>query len=119
MAEQEMSLFEIIATFYQIEYCHEFQEIRDILLQELSEDCVYLAESEFGSITELSGTTKYIPSENTIIKSVFSFEYEQGFEEKLHFKDKAELKDYLWNVGFDGLLEPNIKEEKLVEIVSS
>lgn len=119
MPEQEMSLFEIIATFYQGEYWHELQEIKDILLQELKEDRVSLAESEFGSITEFSGTTFYVPSENAIIKNVFSFEYEQAFEEKLYFKDKSEFKDYLWNVGFDGLLEPNIGEEKLVEIVSS
>lgn len=119
MAEQEMSLFDIIATFYQGEYCHEFYEIKDILSQELKEDRVSLAESEFGSITDFSGTTFYVPSENAIIKNVYSFEYNKGFEEKLFFKDKEEFAQYLLNVSFDGLLEPNIEEEKLVEIVKS
>ncbi|MCE5132221.1 hypothetical protein KJB62_12670 [Staphylococcus saprophyticus] len=117
MPEQEMSLFEIIATFYQGEYWHELQEIQDILLQEIKEDRVSLAESDFGSITEFAGTTVYIPSENAVVKDIYSFEYEQEFEEKLYFKDNEEFKEYLWSVSFDGLLEPNIGEEKLVEIV--
>lgn len=119
MTEKEKNLFEIIATFLEGEYGYEPEEYEKDLQREIKEDCVSLANSEFGSITEFAASTFYVPSEMAIIKYVFAFEYNESFEEKLFFKDKEEFAQYLLNVSFDGLLEPNIEEEKLVEIVKS
>lgn len=116
MNKQDSTLFEIIATFYEMEYGNEVEEIKDDLLQQIKSDYIPLAHSEFGSITDFSATTVYIPSQKAVVKNIFSFEYEQPFEEKLYFKDNEEFVYFLYNESFDGLLEPKIEEEKLIEI---
>jgi len=116
MCENEKDLFEIIATFYEGEFGNEREDVKEELLQEIKSDCVSLVHSEFGCITDFSATTVYIPSQKAVVKNIFSFEYEQPFEEKLYFKDNEEFAHYLLNESFDGLLEPEIEEEKLVEI---
>ena len=116
MNKQDSILFEIIATFYEGEFGNEREDFKEELLQEIKSDCVALVHSEFGCITDFSATTVYIPSQKAVIKNIFSFEYGQPFEEKLYFKDNEEFAHYLLNESFDGLLEPKIEEEKLIEI---
>lgn len=119
MCKYEKSIFEIIGTFYEYEYGEEKDDYKAYLLQDIEDDFVSLAHSEIGSITDFSAATIYIPSEKAVVKNIFSFEYQQSFEEKLFFQDNDALEKYLMGTSFDELLEPKIEEDILIEICKS
>ncbi|MCD8845214.1 hypothetical protein [Staphylococcus gallinarum] len=119
MCEEKMILFHIVGTFYEGEFGYELEDYKSRLLQDIKDDVISIVESEFGFITEFTTCTTYVPSERALYKDIFSFEYNKSFREKLYFKNNEEFAQYLWNEPFDGLLEPEIEEEVLVEIVKN
>lgn len=121
MDKQINILFDVISEFYEGEYGYDMEEneFKEDLIENLKSDFVPIAASEFGGISEFSAETTYTPSQNTIIKDVYSVEYDESFQEKLYFKDIEAFQKYLYNATFDGLLEPEIDEEALINIVKS
>lgn len=121
MNKEQSQLFDIIETFYEGEYGYDMEEfeLKEDLIKNLKLDHVPIAASEFGEITEFSGETVYIPSQNVIYKGIYSVEYEKSFKEKLYFKDIESFQEYLYGESFDSLLAPEIEEKELIKIVKS
>lgn len=121
MNNKQKALFDIIKVFLEGEYGYDMDEfeLKEDLIKNLKSDCVPIAASDFGETTDFSGETVYIPSQNAIFKNVYSIEFEESFQEKLHFKNLEAFQTYLYRETFDGLLAPEIDEEVLVEIVKS
>lgn len=121
MKNNQNILFDVLTTFYEGEYGYDMDEIefKSDLIKSLESDCVPIAASEFGETTEFVAETVYVPSQNIIIKDVYSVEYEEQFQEKLYFKDVEEFQEYLYRESFDGLLAPEIEEKELIKIVKT
>lgn len=118
--ENKINLLRIIWDFIEVEFGDSFEGTEEDaihILNDINSDCVPLVHSEFGSITDFTGQTSYIPSKNMIIKDVFSFEYKESYEDSVVFESLEEFNMYLMKSSFDGLLEPDIEEEQLIKIV--
>lgn len=116
MNKEQKVLFEVIGDYFEYEYLQDIEDYKNELETQIKNDCVSIAESEFGDTTEFSSEVVFVPSKLSIIKRIFSFEHQNGMTEKLYFDGHESLNIYLANVGYDELLAPKIEEETLLEI---